>query len=189
MIDFNKDKIFTWLTHPNTLTAMRVALVPFFVVLMLFENRYAMFMATLVFCIAGITDYFDGFYARKRGQESDVGKMMDPLADKLLVGAAFIMLVEHGWVPGWMVCIIIGREMAVTGLRNVLVAKGEDVAASKLAKYKTASQMAALIPLLLHYPYFGIDLHAVGTVVLWVALVLTLWSGADYFIRFRKVFA
>ena len=90
-------------------------------------------------------------------------------------------------MPAWMVCLILGREMAVTGLRNFLAANQEDVSASWLGKYKTGFQIAAIIPLLIHSPYLGIDFHAIGTVFLWVALVMTLWSGADYLYRFRSL--
>ena len=119
---------------------------------------------------------------------SSLGKIMDPVADKLLISASFIMLASLGWVPAWMVCIIIGRELAVTGLRSIVAQKGKDVSASRLGKYKTGFQIAALIPLLIHYQYFTIDFAAIGNVFLWVALVLTLFSGADYFIRFRYLF-
>ena len=112
---------------------------------------------------------------------------MDPVADKLLVSSAFIMLTAQGWVPAWMVCIIIGREIAVTGLRNIIAEKGEDVSASNLGKYKTGFQIAAAIPLLIHYPFFGLDASAIGEFFMWGALVFTLWSGADYFFKFRKL--
>jgi CDP-diacylglycerol--glycerol-3-phosphate 3-phosphatidyltransferase len=112
---------------------------------------------------------------------------MDPLADKLLVSSAFIMLIPHGRAPAWVICVIIGRELAVTGLRNVISEKGQDVSASQLGKWKTGFQIAAIIPLLLHYPYFGIDFHAIGYWALWAALAVTLWSGIDYFVRFRNL--
>ena len=154
---------------------------------MLFPNRLSTFIAAILFSVAAITDYFDGYIARKFGLVSNLGKVMDPVADKLLVSSAFIMLTSLGWVPAWMVCIIIGREIAVTGLRNIIAEKGEDVSASSLGKYKTGFQIAAIIPLLIHYPFFGLDVLAVGGFFLWGALAFTLWSGADYFIKFRKL--
>ena len=175
------------LSHPNTLTLFRIAAVPIIVILMLFPNRLSTFIAAILFSVAAITDYFDGYIARKFGLVSNLGKVMDPVADKLLVSSAFIMLTALGWVPAWMVCIIIGREIAVTGLRNIIAEKGEDVSASSLGKYKTGFQIAAIIPLLIHYPFFGLDVQAVGRFFLWGALVFTLWSGADYFIKFRKL--
>lgn len=175
------------LSHPNTLTLFRIAAVPIIVILMLFPNRISTFIAAILFSAAAITDYFDGYLARKFGLVSNLGKVMDPVADKLLVSSAFIMLTSLGWVPAWMVCIIIGREIAVTGLRNIIAEKGEDVSASNLGKYKTGFQIAAAIPLLIHYPFFGLDANAIGRFFLWGALVFTIWSGADYFIKFRRL--
>ena len=97
------------------------------------------------------------------------------------------MLASLNWVPAWMVCIIIGRELAVTGLRNIIAGKGEDVSASKLGKYKTGFQIAAIIPLIIHYPLLGLNAQAIGEVFLWGALVFTIWSGTDYFIKFRRL--
>jgi len=175
------------LSHPNTLTLFRIAAVPLIVILMLYPNRISTWIAAILFSLAAITDYFDGYFARRFGLVSNLGKVMDPVADKLLVSSAFIMLTALGWVPAWMVCIIIGREIAVTGLRNIIAEKGEDVSASSLGKYKTGFQIAAIIPLLIHYPFFGLDVQAVGWFFLWGALAFTLWSGADYFIKFRKL--
>ncbi len=174
------------LSHPNGLTLFRIAVVPLIVILLFFpESRVCTLLAGLLFSAAAITDYFDGFYARRRGMVSTLGKVMDPVADKLLVSSAFIMLASLQWVPAWMVCIIIGRELAVTGLRNIIAGKGEDVSASKLGKYKTGFQIAAIIPLIIHYPFLGLNAEAIGNVMLWGALVFTVWSGADYFIKFR----
>ncbi len=176
------------LSEPNTLTMGRVAAIPLIVVLLYFPNRFCTFLAAMIFSAAAITDYLDGYLARTRGLESTFGKIMDPVADKLLVSSSFIMLVYHDWVPAWVVCIIIGRELAVTGLRNIIAGKGEDVSASWLGKYKTGFQISAIIPLMIHYPFIGIDVHVVGTFFLWGALVFTLWSGADYFFKARHLF-
>jgi CDP-diacylglycerol---glycerol-3-phosphate 3-phosphatidyltransferase len=173
--------------NPNHLTLLRVAAAPGIVVLLLFPNRICTFLAAIIFSAAAITDYVDGYWARRKGMVSSFGKMMDPLADKLLVSSSFIMLTSLGWIPAWVVCVIIGRELAITGLRNILVEKGKDISASNLGKYKTGFQIAAIIPLIFHYPYFGINLHAIGYVFLWGALVVTIWSGLDYFIRFRSL--
>jgi CDP-diacylglycerol--glycerol-3-phosphate 3-phosphatidyltransferase len=170
---------------PNQLTLFRIAAVPIIIILMLFPNRICTFIAALLFSAAAITDYLDGFLARKRGQVTTLGKVMDPVADKLLVSSAFIMLASLGWVPAWMVCIIIGRELAVTGLRNIIAEKGEDLSASNLGKYKTGFQIAAIIPLMIHYPFWGLKVQVIGNLFLWGALIFTIWSGADYFIRSR----
>jgi CDP-diacylglycerol--glycerol-3-phosphate 3-phosphatidyltransferase len=154
---------------------------------MLFPNRLCTFIAAILFSAAAITDYLDGYIARTRGLVSTLGKVMDPVADKLLVSSAFIMLTALGWVPPWIVCIIIGREIAVTGLRNIIAERGEDVSASNLGKYKTGFQIAAIIPLLIHYPILGLNPHPVGVFFLWSALGFTVWSGADYFFKFRRL--
>jgi len=174
-------------SNPNVLTMYRVFAIPGLVILLLFPNRFTAFFAALIFSIASITDALDGFFARRLGLESSFGKVMDPVADKLLVSSAFIMMTSLGWVPAWIVCIIIGREMAVTGLRNLMAEGRQDVSASNLGKYKTGFQIAAIIPLLLHYPFLGIQFHLIGMFFLWCALLLTVWSGADYFLRFRDV--
>ncbi|WP_232364027.1 CDP-diacylglycerol--glycerol-3-phosphate 3-phosphatidyltransferase [Desulforapulum autotrophicum] len=173
--------------NPNFMTLSRIVATPILVGLLMYPGKMTAFLAALVFSLAAITDYFDGYLARKLGLVSTLGKILDPLADKLLVSSAFIMLVSLGFMPAWIACAIIGRELAVTGLRCVIIEQGEDVAASWLGKYKTGFQIACIIPLLIHYPYMGIDFHAIGMVLLYGALVFTLWSGADYFIRFRKL--
>jgi CDP-diacylglycerol---glycerol-3-phosphate 3-phosphatidyltransferase len=175
------------LSGPNQLTLFRIAAVPIIIILMLFPNRICTFIAGLLFSAAAITDYLDGFLARKRGLVTTLGKVMDPVADKLLVSSAFIMLTSLGWVPAWMACIIIGRELAVTGLRNIIAEKGEDLSASNLGKYKTGFQIAAIIPLMIHFPFLGLDVQVIGNLFLWGALIFTIWSGADYFIRSRSL--
>ncbi len=182
------------LSNPNFLTMFRIASTPAIVVLLLFpiddatvRNRIITFSAAIIFSAAAITDYLDGYFARTRGLVSNLGKMMDPLADKLLVSCSLIMLVSQQWIPGWIACVIIGREIAVTGLRGVIAEGGEDASASLLGKYKTGFQIAAIIPLLLHFEYFGINFHAIGMFFLICALVMTVWSGADYFIKFRSL--
>ncbi len=172
---------------PNRLTLLRIASIPGIIVLLHFPGRLTLFLAALMFSVAAVTDALDGYWARRSGMVSTLGKIMDPVADKLLMSSGFIMLASNGWVPAWVVCVIIGRELAVTGLRNVIAEKGEDLSASMLGKYKTGFQIAAIIPLLLHYPYLGIRFHAIGSVFLWLALIFTVWSGVDYFFRYRKL--
>ena len=182
---FLGENIKKFISHPNSLTLFRIAAVPVIVILLLFPNRLSAFAAALLFSIAAITDFLDGFFARRKGLVSNLGKVMDPLADKLLVSSTFIMLASLGWIPGWIVCVIIGRELAVTGLRNIAAQRGQNISSSRLGKYKTGFQIAAIIPLLIHYQYVTIDFQAIGSVFLWAALALTLLSGADYFIKFR----
>jgi len=175
------------LSHPNTLIIYRIAAIPAIVALLMVPNRICAPAAGLLFAAAAVTDYLDGYLARKRGIVTFFGQVMDPVADKLLVSTTFIMLTALGWVPAWMVCVIIGREIAVTGLRNIIAENKEDVSASWLGKCKTGFQIAAIIPLVIHYPFLGVDLEAIGRVLLWGALLFTVWSGADYFIRFRRL--
>ncbi len=181
-----KEKIGKALIHPNTLTMFRVMAVPLLIILLLYDNRVTAILAALVFSAAAITDYLDGYIARRYGLVSNLGKILDPLADKMLVSTAFIMMIPLERVPAWIVCIIIGRELAITGFRNIISDHGDDASASMLGKYKTGFQIAAIIPLLIHFPFFGVDFHTVGTLLLWIALVFTVWSGVDYIVRFRK---
>lgn len=180
-------KLKALLKDPNALTMFRIIATPLIVLLMLAPNRFTTALAAIIFSVAAITDYFDGYLARRYGLVSNLGKVMDPVADKLLVSSTLIMLTSVGWIPAWIVCIIIGRELAVTGLRNIIAENKQDVSASNLGKYKTGFQIAAIIPLLFHYPYLGIDLHIIGMFFLWGALIYTLWSGIDYFVRFKNL--
>jgi CDP-diacylglycerol--glycerol-3-phosphate 3-phosphatidyltransferase len=184
---FNKERLVRLVSDPNNLTLFRIVASPVIVILLLVPNRFTAFVAALVFSLAAITDYLDGFFARELGLVSNLGKVMDPLADKLLVSSALIMMASLGWIPAWVVVIIIGRELAVTGLRSIIAQNRADVSASWLGKYKTGFQIAAIIPLLIHYRYIGIDFHVIGMFFLWGALVFTLWSGGDYFYRFRTL--
>ncbi|MFO8112075.1 MAG: CDP-diacylglycerol--glycerol-3-phosphate 3-phosphatidyltransferase [Desulfosalsimonadaceae bacterium] len=181
-----KGKISKVLMHPNSLTMFRVMAVPLLIILLLFDNRITAALAAFVFSVAAITDYLDGYIARRYGLVSNLGKILDPLADKMLVSTAFIMLIPLERVPAWIVCVIIGRELAITGFRNIISEHGDDASASMLGKYKTGFQIAAIIPLLIHFTYFRLDFHMIGTLLLWIALVFTVWSGVDYIVRFRK---
>ncbi len=175
------------LGDPNALTLFRILAVPVVVLLLMIPNRFTCFLAALFFSLAAITDYFDGMLARQNGMVTNLGKVMDPVADKLLVSCTFIMLAALNWAPAWIVCIIIGREIAVTGLRNLIAQEREDLSASNLGKFKTAFQITAAIPLLLHYSFLGLNMHAIGMFFLWLALIFTLWSGIDYFVRYRRL--
>lgn len=115
------------------------------------------------------------------------GQFLDPLADKLIVSAALIMLIPLGRVPAWMVVVIVGRELAITGLRTIAVSEGKVISADGLGKKKMVFQIVAILGLLLHYEYFGVNFHLVGMFFLWLAVVLTLWSGFNYFRSFWHV--
>lgn len=171
----------------NLVTISRVVLIPLLVFFLFFEGRFASFIAAVVFIVASITDWLDGYLARKQHTVSAFGKFLDPLADKLLVMSAMIMLIPLERIPAWIVVVILAREIAITGLRGIASEEGIVIAASSLGKYKTGFQIAALIGLLFHYEYYGIDFHLIGTILLWIALALTVWSGYDYLKKFKDV--
>jgi CDP-diacylglycerol--glycerol-3-phosphate 3-phosphatidyltransferase len=167
---------------PIALTVLRIFLVPVLVVLLLTRTEDGLYLGTMVFGLAVLTDYFDGYFARRRNQVTKLGMILDPLADKLLIAAAFLSLVEMGMVPAWMVMIILGRELAVTGLRNLGLSRGLVIAASPLGKGKMVAQVVAIFLLLLSRPFPLLRPLAVAS--LWVVLVVTVVSGIDYFRRF-----
>jgi CDP-diacylglycerol---glycerol-3-phosphate 3-phosphatidyltransferase len=171
----------------NLLTVLRIAAIPLIVFLLQSGAPHASLYGALVFAAAFTTDWLDGFLARRRNTVTQLGKILDPLADKLLIGGSLIMLIGLDWVKAWVGFLIIGREIAVTWLRALLANKGQIMASSWWGKNKTFFQALALIPLMIHYPYFSIDFHYWGTLLLWIALVLTLWSGLIYFIQYFSI--
>ena len=183
---------------PNRITISRILLIPVFMVLMLVDFNWgemtlfgatmpvSHFVGALVFIFASLTDWVDGFYARKYNLVTTFGKFLDPLADKLLVSAALIILVELGFAASWIVIIIISREFAVTGLRLVLAGEGEVVAAGGLGKVKTTAQILAISSLLLYNTIFILANIPFGDIMLYIALIFTVWSGWDYFYANRK---
>lgn len=178
---------------PNCLTMARIAAAPVVVFLLYielwFQFKFGAYLAFSVFFVACVTDYFDGKIARQTNMITNVGKFLDPLADKLLIGSVLIMLVRMGpeWkVPAWMVIIIICRELAVTVMRAVAAEMGEVVAADKFGKAKTLLQSLATGFLVFHYPFFGVDVILIGQVLLWIALFLTVFSGGNYLYNFYK---
>jgi CDP-diacylglycerol--glycerol-3-phosphate 3-phosphatidyltransferase len=171
---------------PNFLTFFRILLIPVLVVILASTGRVASLLAAATFFLACLSDFFDGHLARRWGISTTLGKLLDPLADKLIVAAALIMLAgmeRTPNVPAWMIVVIIGREIAVTGLRAVALGQGVVLGAEELGKYKMVFQMLALHGLLLHYKFLGIDFHLAGMYFLWISLVISLWSGIDYHVR------
>lgn len=171
---------------PNLLTVGRILAVPVVMVLLCFKGSLASFLGALCFAAAGATDFLDGFLARRRRLVSRFGKFMDPLADKLLVTAALIMLIPLERVEAWMAFVIIGRELAVTGLRGLAAAEGVILAPDRWGKTKTFLQMGAITALILHYPYQAVDFQRVGTALLVVAMIVTVTSGVGYFLAFFR---
>lgn len=187
------------LNLPNILTMTRIAAIPLMAALLMSPSRAAGFWAAAVFSLASITDWLDGYLARRMGIVTIFGKFLDPIADKLIVMAALIMILPFERVPAWMVLVILGREIIITGLRGIASSEGIVIQASDLGKFKTIFQLVAIIGLLLHYDYnwlFGIEhlwvrvnMHNVGMFFLWIATLLTVWSGGDYLARFIKIIA
>ena len=145
-------------------------------------------LAGVVFIIASVTDLLDGYFARRYGAVTTLGKLLDPLADKLLVLLTMVMLIPLGRIPMWMVLVVLTRELAVTGLRGIAATEGIVVQASVLGKYKTIFQSVALSGLCLHHEYFYLNTHVVGMTFMWMALVITVWSGWDYFRKLKRLF-
>lgn len=169
---------------PNLLTLMRITAIPLVVGFLFSPDPFSSFWAALFFGIASVTDLLDGYIARQNKSETAMGKLLDPLADKLLINSALIMLIPLGRIPAWMVVLIVAREVAVTGLRGVASAEGLVIAASNWGKAKTIFQSLAVSALMLHFAYLGIDFHLLGMILMWIALAITLGSGVDYFVRF-----
>lgn len=171
---------------PNSLTFIRIGFIPVLFFLLFFPGPLGSLAAGLAFGAASLTDWLDGYLARRHGWTTLAGRFLDPIADKLLITVPLIMLIPLERVPAWMVAIVLAREIGITGLRGIASAEGLSLPSSSLAKYKTTFQAAAIIGLLLHYEYLSIDFHAVGMVFFIVALVLTLWSGMGYLIKFYR---
>lgn len=177
---------------PNSLSLTRIFLVPLLVVVLLtnFEGRLVLgirkeLVGAAIFGFASLTDWLDGYLARRRQQVTSFGQVLDPLADKLLISAALISLVQMGLAPAWMVAVIIGREFAVTGLRSLAYSRGIVMPASPLGKIKMVAQVVAILALILGDDHFP-GLMTLGYVSLWVVVVSALVSAADYFRRFSR---
>jgi CDP-diacylglycerol---glycerol-3-phosphate 3-phosphatidyltransferase len=178
---------------PNTLTLVRMFLVPILVVVLLteFEGRRILgiskeLVGAAIFGLASITDWLDGYLARRRRQVTWIGQMLDPIADKLLTSAAFISLVQLGLAPAWMVALIIGREFAITAMRSLAYTKGFTIPASSLGKIKMASQVTAILLLILGsgpLPW----LAPIGYFALWAVMLLAVISAVDYYRRFQRL--
>ncbi len=176
---------------PNFLTLGRLVLVPPIVALLFFPGKFWSALAAFIFLIASLTDFFDGFIARRFNVESSFGRFLDPIADKVLVTASLIMLIALGRVDAWIVMLIITREVAVSALRATTKSWDTTLKPSPAGKLKAVFQFAAIVPLMIHYTYkivIPINFHVIGTVLIYIALVLTIWSGADYFYRFYRVY-
>jgi len=174
---------------PNTITVVRVGVVPILLLLPWFSDRSGSQIIAWCFIVAALTDVVDGWLARRGQQVTRIGKLLDPLADKLIVSTALVVLVATGRIPSWatwMVVVIVGRELAVTGLRGLASSQGQVMAASGYGKLKTFTQNCAIAALLFHYSTFGLPAHGIGLTLLSLATALTLWSGYAYFAEYFR---
>ncbi len=172
---------------PNRLTLLRVLLIPVFIALVMAGSPLMQTLAALAFILASLTDWMDGWYARKHGQETDFGKLMDPMADKLLVMSALVALVAQGRAPWLAAIVILAREFIISGIRLVATAQGRVIAADRLGKYKTALQMVAL-PMLILGGVLGAWCVKGGELLLWASVLLSVASCAQYIAKNKEVF-
>ncbi len=168
-----------FLNTPNLLTILRILLIPIFIIIYLEPTSGRSLAAALVFAFAAITDWLDGYLARSRGQITKLGKLLDPIADKLLTITGLILLVGHQKIAVWIVILLISREIAITGLRAIAASSGTIIQADFLGKQKMLFLTAAIMLLILDY-------NGLGTALIWTALIFSLFSGIQYFIKFWK---
>jgi CDP-diacylglycerol--glycerol-3-phosphate 3-phosphatidyltransferase len=187
-----------FLNLPNVITLARIGLIPVFLWFTYYESRVDSFIASLVYAFTSATDFLDGWVARRKNLVTVIGKFLDPLADKLIVMAALVMLVHLGRVAAWVVIVVMAREFMVTGLRTIAMSEGIVIAAGQEGKYKTALQLAGISFLLMHYTYpidawavtFDLDANRVGTWLLYISMVFSVISAALYLRDFvRAVYA
>jgi CDP-diacylglycerol--glycerol-3-phosphate 3-phosphatidyltransferase len=176
------------LNAPNMMTLGRIALVPIFLYLLYYENRHNSFLAAVVYSVCALTDWVDGWLARISDKVTTLGKFLDPLADKVIVLSALVMLVRLGRVPVWVVVVIVAREFLISGLRTIAASEGLLISASQGGKWKTSLQLTGIICLMLHYHFaidylFGTamtDFQAVGTTLVYLSLIPGIVSAVDY---------
>jgi len=171
---------------PNMITMLRIGVIPVLFGLLFSPGPVMSLVITIFFIAAALTDLLDGYVARRFKIVTTMGKFLDPIADKLIVNTAMILMIPTGRIPAWIVAVIIIRDFAVDGIRNIASSEGMIIQASPLGKRKTLCQIFAVSALMIHYPFIGADAHAVGMVILFIALILTVISGIDYFLKFYR---
>ena len=174
------------LSLPNGVTILRIVAIPLILVLLFRAGRGYQVFTALLFFGAAVTDTLDGYLARRRGMVTTLGKLLDPLADKLLIVTALIALIPAREIPVWMVIVIVGREIAITGLRGMAVSQGIVISASALGKYKTVFEVVSVFFLILNGTYSFLSFRPIGMFFLWVALGIAVISGVDYFRKYLK---
>jgi len=180
-IPVNKRKAFNF---PNAVTMLRLGIIPVLFLLLFSPGPTESLVITILFIVAALTDILDGYIARKYQIETVMGKFLDPVADKLILNTAMVLMIPIGRIPAWIVAVIIMRDFIVDAIRSIASSEGLIIQASSIAKRKTLCQFFAVSALMIHYPFLGADAHVVGMIVLYIALVLTLVSGIDYLIKF-----
>jgi CDP-diacylglycerol---glycerol-3-phosphate 3-phosphatidyltransferase len=171
---------------PNTLTLGRIFLVPLLVVVLLTGSGGKELLGAAIFAVASLTDLLDGYLARRRKQVTEIGQWMDPLADKLLITAALVSLVQMDLAPAWMVAVILGREFAVTMLRTIVHSRGQTLPASPIGKIKMVAQVVAILVLILGRGHMQ-QFFVIGTIALWVATITAIVSAVDYYRHFQHL--
>jgi len=179
----SSEKIFNL---PNIITMVRIGIIPVLFFLLTSPDLKWSLAIAFMFFAAALTDFLDGYIARKYEIITKMGQFLDPIADKLIVNTAMILMIPIGRIPAWAVAITIIRDITVDGMRSIASGEGLVIDASSLGKKKTLCQCMAVIALIIHYPFLGLDAHAVGMMILYVALFLTVYSGLDYFIKFYR---
>lgn len=174
------------MNFPNLLTSIRILLIPVFIFLFLPPNPLAPTLAAIVFALAALTDLLDGYLARRWEQITKLGKLLDPIADKLLVLSALILLVDFDRVQAWIAIVLIGREVAMTGLRAIASSEGIIIPAERAGKYKLALQVAAIVLLILNYKMAYFDFQFWGTLLLWISMILAVFSAIQYAVRYSS---
>lgn len=170
----------------NQLSLLRILMTPLVIALLYFPGPVTCSFAVLVFIFASITDWLDGYVARRFNMVSSMGKFLDPLADKLLICSVLIMFTDLNWAPAWVVIIIVCRELVVTGLRAMAIDEGIVLAADKFGKAKTVLQMCAIVPITLHFPIYGFEIWPIGEVFLYAAMLVAIISGFNYCLYFYR---
>ncbi|MCK4259632.1 MAG: CDP-diacylglycerol--glycerol-3-phosphate 3-phosphatidyltransferase [Halanaerobiales bacterium] len=176
---------------PNKLSLLRIVLVPVFLIFLLAQfglpfEPYAKYFAIAIFILAALTDSLDGYIARKHGLITKLGKLMDPLADKMLISGALIALVSMGEISAWPAFIIIAREFAVTGFRSIASAEGVVIAASIWGKMKTVLQIIAIVAVMVDFSIFSLP-FGFDNILIWIATIVTILSGVDYIVKGRHI--
>jgi CDP-diacylglycerol--glycerol-3-phosphate 3-phosphatidyltransferase len=174
------------LNLPNAITLLRIGIIPVLFLLLQSPGPSESLAIAFIFVVASLTDLLDGYVARKYQIVTTMGKFLDPIADKLVVNTAMILMIPIGRIPAWIVAVIIIRDFTVDGIRTIASSEGIIIQASRLAKQKTLCQIVAVTALMIHYPFLGADAHLVGIIILHIALFLTLYSGVDYLVKFSR---